>query len=290
MTVLRPGEVEVSADQTRTWAHFSHLSYDDFGRTETLQHWKISKVFESARYFGFSKGMLDLKKIMKPKFTMFVLGMGCTFHQDLWKIPRGMVFPYKVSLEVVDIGRTSVTVFSQLVNKLDGRELATSSCKVVYIDRETRRPVAWPDWMVNKYNQAIQHRSPVHLPKAVPEVSALAYSYQVRVGASDTDINGHTNQGSYVRYCCDAAQAALKAGVLTPFHRDINRYPLKEQEVLYVGESDMGDTLQVLLWQPPDRRDFIHFVIRQTGSGDQSSVIFYSNMTFGLSPIRYSKL
>ncbi|KAK7092307.1 uncharacterized protein [Littorina saxatilis] len=292
MTALRPVEVEVSADQTLSWTHFSHLSYDDFSRTETIQHWKLSKVFESGRYHGLYAGVLDFPKIVNRQFTLFVLGIEYTFHPDLWKVPKGMVFPFKISLEVVDMGRTSVTLFSQLVNTLDGRELATSRCKCVYTDRVTRRPVPWPQWIVHKYTPAINQKRSVDLPKAVPEVSALAYSYKVRVGASDTDINGHTNHGSYVRYCCDAAQAALKAGVLvlTPFHRDINRYPLKEHKIMYVGESAMGDNLQVLLWQPQGHEDTVHMVIRRKGNSDQHPVIVHGYMTFGLTPLTHPRL
>ena len=30
---IQPTKVEVTPDQRRCWIHFSHMSYDDFGRT-----------------------------------------------------------------------------------------------------------------------------------------------------------------------------------------------------------------------------------------------------------------
>ena len=55
---------------------------------------------------------------------------------------------------------------------------------------------------------------------------ADSHSYDVTVAASDTDINGHTNHTSYVRYCCDAAQVMVKAGTLQGFQVDIAKYPV----------------------------------------------------------------
>ena len=84
-------------------------------------------------------------------------------------------------------------------------------------------------------------RPPSHLPLFFPsliqsfyvmslimchQVSADSHSYDVTVAASDTDGNGHTNHVSYIQFCCNAAQVAVKAGTLHGYQTDIARYPL----------------------------------------------------------------
>ena len=41
------------------------------------------------------------------------------------------------------------------------------------------------------------------------QVPKSAFSYEVRVCESDTDHNRHTNQATYIRYCCDATHTAV---------------------------------------------------------------------------------
>lgn len=72
------------------------------------------------------------------------------------------------------------------------------------------------------------------------QVPEGAFQYNVTVAASDTDVNKHTNQGSYVRFCCDAAQAAVLAQQLTGFKVDIARYPLKVSRVKPPGLKSFG--------------------------------------------------
>ena len=71
---------------------------------------------------------------------------------------------------MTDIGKTSVTVLSQLVNKLDNQELASSLSKLVRVDRASRRPVPFPDWFIQKCTAIIEKKHPLvlHTP---PEVS-----------------------------------------------------------------------------------------------------------------------
>ncbi|KAK7482360.1 hypothetical protein BaRGS_00026379, partial [Batillaria attramentaria] len=236
MTEMQARQVDVSPDRISAWVHFSGLGYSDFGRTETLSQWPLSRVFEATRFFGLTQGMMEFASLINRHTGYFVLGGLYHFDEALWKIPRPVDIPYKVSLEAQDMGKTSVTLYSRMVNKLDGKTLATASIKLVFVDRVTRRPLPLPEWMKEKYDSTIKNRRPLPLPQKAPEAS-------------------------YVRYCCDAAQAAVRAGRLATFTPDIARYPLQTMEVVYSGESGIGDSLQVFSWQQNNQPGLLNFVI-----------------------------
>ena len=67
-----------------------------------------------------------------------------------------------------------------------------------------------------------------------PQIPSSAYKYEVQVSPSDTDRNGHTNQGSYVRYCCDAIQMAFSSGEVREFDTDMALYGLDVSISIYV--------------------------------------------------------
>ena len=57
-----------------------------------------------------------------------------------------------------------------MVNKLDNKELASAICKIVYVDRATRRPVPFPDWLQEKFAGVIKKEKMVDFPRTAPEV------------------------------------------------------------------------------------------------------------------------
>lgn len=284
MTELQPSQMEISPDLTEAWVHFEHLSYSDFGRTGTLEHWKVTKMFEAARVFCNITGMFDFRSNISQNFGYFVFGMHYKMSPQLWNVRCGMSFPHKISQELQDIGTTSITVFSRLINKITNQELAECSCKLVYVNRATHRPFPQPEATVSKFSALIKEKKPLDLPKIAPEVPEAAFLYNVIVAPSNTDVNGHTNHSQCVCFCCDAAQMALRAGVVRGYENDISRYPLLEMEMVYSGESNTEDHLQVFIWQKENQLDCLSFVIKrpQKSENGKDRVIFYCNMMFGL--------
>ncbi|XP_076449915.1 uncharacterized protein LOC143286171 isoform X2 [Babylonia areolata] len=277
----KPIEVEVAPDRSHCWVHFSHLDYGDFGRTECLDHWKIAKVFESARVRAVPTEMLNFNVLLREQHHVFILGMHYKMIPELWAADFQTLFPYKVSVEICDIGQTSLTLYSEMVNKLNDQTLASCACKIVYVDVVTRRPAPLPDWYVQSYRDvATRQKRPLALSRIFPKVPSTAHCYNLRPAASDTDTNRHVNQGSYMRFCCDAAQAALRAQALAGFQHDIARYPLIEHQVIYMGESDVGDQLQVYVWQPPDRTDKVLFLITRHNPDGQPPVLYQAYMVY----------
>ncbi|KAK7489446.1 hypothetical protein BaRGS_00019245 [Batillaria attramentaria] len=285
MTAWEKVPVDVSPDQRMAWSHFSHFSYSDFGRSDILCHWKPASIIRAGMAFGLLEGLMDYSFVTNGRFTTFDLGIEITFDQALWTVPLRAQFPYKVSTELEDIGKTSATLFCRLVNKLDNKTLATYRLKMVYVDQTTRRPAPFPDWFQQKYNSGKkQNVKPFVLPKSAPQVPVSAFTYRVTVPAGDVNAANHNNQASYFRYCCDAAQAAISEGHLLSFSPDIS-----EMMGVFAGDSNQGDLLCVSLWQQDDQPNSIRFVITRK-EGIQQPIIFHASMTFGMTPVRAARL
>ncbi|KAK7093054.1 uncharacterized protein [Littorina saxatilis] len=279
MTAVEPVQVEVSPDHSQAWTHFKEISYNDFGRSETLMPYKVCRMFESGRLLPMQRGFIDYPQIVNEHFGMYSFGLSLKFEPALWKVRRGASFPYKIHTRVVGVGRTSLNLQSRLINKLDEKELATLNLKYVYVNRHTGRSATLPDWLVNKYTSTLREKISVELPKTVPRVPLSASSYDVMVAESDVDHNNHTNNASYIRYCSDAVHSAVKKGRLPRLEPDASNFPLLDLQAVYLGQSWMGDKLRVLLWQQEDQQDAICFVIKRKRK-EQETVIFYSCMVF----------
>ncbi|XP_076440116.1 uncharacterized protein LOC143279812 [Babylonia areolata] len=277
-------KVEMAPDHSWCWTHYSHLSLSDFGRAECLPHWKIAQEFEAAGFYSAQAGLAGMGSLRQEHIVYFTRCSHYNINPSVWTIPRGFIFPYKIGLQLAEVGRTSVTFSGQIINKLDGHTLARGFVKLVFLDARTGQPALVPEWYSTKYaNVAQPQNGPFLFTRVGPEPPATAFCYRVEVAASDTDLHGHTNQNSYIRFCCDAAQAAVTAKALPGFHTDIARYPLTEQATMYIDQSTTGDRLHVHLWQCPQRQSKIFFIVKRqdSGSHENSSAVLEAFLVFG---------
>ncbi|KAK7489487.1 hypothetical protein BaRGS_00019286 [Batillaria attramentaria] len=315
MTTWEKIPIEVSPDKRVSWCHFSHFSFGDFGRSDILRHWSVTKIMEEGRLFGLRAGLMDYPSIVNDTCTTFELGPVYTFDQALWTVPVGTQFPYKISVELQDVGKTSATLFCRLVNKLDNKTLATYRGKLVYVNRSTRRPVAFPDWFQQKYSTVkTQNFQPLVLPKSAPQV-LLFYARKTlkhrTLSQSRRNLNMYTLNLQHWRHTqylkpphstFQVPESAFAYRVTVPaddldFNKHNNqssyfRYccdAAQEMVGVFTGESNQGDLLCVSLWQQDDQPNRIRFVITRK-EGIQQPIIFHGSMTFGMTPVRAARL
>ncbi|GFO31774.1 hypothetical protein PoB_005827900 [Plakobranchus ocellatus] len=268
-TQVQDYAIDIDTDALKVESHFPGISYDDFDRGGGISPWKICRMFEAGRSIPFFQGnFLDFNQLVSRNFGFFVLGGDYYFDSCLWEVTRKYhFFPYKIRLELINVGQTSLTIRQVLVNKLDSKEIATFYGKLVYVDKLARRPTALPYWHREKFGHLKkemdgQAKIMVDSKKVVPEG---AFQVETLVAASDTDHNGHTNQGSYVRFCLDAAETANKAGVLECVQGDICFYPILKMTVSYKGETYHGDRLITSVWPDDLSPPVLHFAIKRQG-------------------------
>ncbi|RUS90068.1 hypothetical protein EGW08_002181 [Elysia chlorotica] len=252
-THVKEYDLVLDSQKLQAESHFPGISYDDFDRGGRISPWKICRMFEAGRAIPFILGdFLDRSRLTSDKAGLFVLGGEYYFDSCLWDATRKYnFFPYKVTLEVINVGQSSLTFRQVLINKLDNKELATFYMKMVLVDLHTKRPIARPQWHQEKFRhlQGSQDDRVKVLLNAKLAVPEGAFQAETLVVPSDTDFNGHTNQASYVRFCLDAAEAANKAGFLQYVDGDICRYPILKISISYKGETTSGDRLFTSVWQ-----------------------------------------
>ncbi|BFZ06375.1 hypothetical protein BsWGS_09414 [Bradybaena similaris] len=260
-TQLCDYRLEIDAKKFTSECYFPGVTFDDFDRAGNVSPWKVCRLFEAGRAVPIRHGnYLDLTDLVKSgDSTYFVLGGNYYFEPCLWKIDHPFqYFPYKIKAELVAIGQTSFTIREILINLIDNKELASFICKLVYIDRKTRRPQSFPYQQLLKYQGIKSNDVKIDVPKS--SAPDTAYTRQFIVTASDTDGNGHTNHAAYIRYCLDIAEQARRENRLRHFHSDICLYPITKMSTFYKGETLSGDTLRGSVWESdldPSKLDFV---------------------------------
>nr|KAG5703767.1 hypothetical protein BaRGS_009565 [Batillaria attramentaria] len=260
----------------------------------TLSHWKIAKVFEAAYIYSLDAGAMGYTALDRQQHGLIFLGSVFEYDPTLWAIPAGTQFPFTVTVELDTVGTSSQTFSCRLINKLDSRILATQRTKSVYFSLEKRRPVPIPDHYRERYRSlAGQNVAPLVFSQTVPQVPESAFQYCMVVRHSDLDPILHTNSSSYVMFCCDAAQAAVEAEYLDLFRPDICLFPVQVKratmEVVYLGESGIGDSLRVSLWQQDGQPSLVNYVISRD-EGNRRSAIFYASMAYKVTPVKAHRL
>ena len=53
---------------------------------------------------------------------------------------------------------------------MDSKIVATVDFKYVYTNKITEKSAPWPDWMRDKYTQALQEKQPLRIDTSIPSV------------------------------------------------------------------------------------------------------------------------
>ncbi|XP_005109100.1 uncharacterized protein LOC101860848 [Aplysia californica] len=272
--------LEINESRFRAESYFPGITYDDFDRAGGISPWKICRMFEAGRNVPFYQGnFLELQDLRSENFGFYVLGGDYYFDPCVWEVARKyQYFPYKISIELINQGETSLTFREILINTLDGKEIATFYGKLVYVDKSAKRSQVLPYWHRMKY-RSVESPDRVRIDFTLSQVPSDACRVKTLVSASDVDHNGHTNQASYVRFCMDAAESVNRRKQLKRFSGDICLYPIMKLSTAYRSETYVGDELSTCLWQDDLSPFMIHFVLFR-----EDTIVFSATVTFKNAP------
>ena len=118
------------------------------------------------------------------------------------------------------------------------------------------------------------------LPKTLPykriaslEIPSRTFTRKFTVTVSDTDLNLHLNQAVFVRFAFDCAWEACNDGFLQGYSGDLCGYEIAEENITYMSEVLLGETVTVHVWEMEnDRR--IHSVVCKENGKDSCYVNF----------------
>ncbi|KAK3087845.1 hypothetical protein FSP39_011420 [Pinctada imbricata] len=270
---------------------FHGVPYADFDRTGHWSIWAIAKMFEASRLIPLYHGFLHFQQVDGAHHGLVVrkqvLRLNPKLHQNMSIFSNLMM---KFNLEVLSLGKTSVTYVSRFTDGESGELLAENFVKFVRINRKTRRAAEFPSFFQEMYGVMNGKETLPFLDKRIiaGQPPQDAYTYKVLVRSSDTDRNRHVNQAMYVKYCMDCATEAAINKYYKNFDSDMCMYTTTKWEIDYIGESGTRDLLEIVTWQSCDDLRHIGFLIRM-----EQKEIFRASTMFELqkqiSPVKRNK-
>ncbi|XP_019613529.1 PREDICTED: uncharacterized protein LOC109461594 [Branchiostoma belcheri] len=157
--------------------------------------------------------------------------------------------PLKVSSRVVYVGNTSFVKKGEIVDRSTNEILVKGMVQDVLISMDTRRPTPFPDWLKENYLHLTSEPRPEMAEVFEKPPAAKTFVYSVTVPPSDIDLNNHTNQRHYIRYCFDCAVVGARQGAYPTVRGDVLKQGVRKVSVLYQKESLEGDVLSVDSWE-----------------------------------------
>ncbi|KAK7482488.1 hypothetical protein BaRGS_00026305 [Batillaria attramentaria] len=286
--------------------------YDAFDGQARVKPWHIISMVESGRALSFNQlpykqdqTFLSVDRLYVDH-NLFQGSAKLDISKALYDISLTKT-PLTLEKELLFVGKSSLNVKTDVILSPLGIKLASCEVQSVLVDRETRRPVPFPDWWMEMYGQ---FSSPEKQLKVVAEKEPLDVEAAIKTGAqvssesepfdcgvtsvdmvvcaSDTDVYGHTNWSAYLKYCIDALASVS--------HCRKSDYMLKRAvktaQIAYKNEGSLGQKIHVRYWRKKMTPNCVHFNV--VSCADIEQMLSYACVEFydltDVSMTNFSKL
>ena len=163
-------------------------------------------------------------------------------------------------LYLVHIGRSSVHLYTEMIDTILGQQFVKGLWKLVFFDQTTRKSKAIPEWVRQNLQEDISknlirlrsREDPLlkeaniplsYQPSAKPEAT---FQHKVKITPCEINSDEHTNNSHYIRFCMECASLALLNKQLPYFQADV--HSVHTAKMLYSQETVLGDVLDVFVW------------------------------------------
>ena len=197
------------------------------------------------------------------EFIEGVLSVDISFERALYTDAQ-MDWPMTLTRTTHRIGTSSITHKSIICR--ENAVLSSAFVTCVLIDSKTGKSAPLPPVFYDRFKPQTNGQRLDSLPAYPLPPSGQYYRSIAKVSHSDIDFNQHLNASVYVRYCMDCAIDASNAGFLKYAFQNQETYLRKVANVklLYLAESVPGDQLSVCVWNHPNDKDVVKFLIQNT--------------------------
>ncbi|XP_078581926.1 uncharacterized protein LOC144865216 [Branchiostoma floridae x Branchiostoma japonicum] len=265
-------KTRLSEDGTKLIATYE-LHPFDFDRSGRVQAWTFLRMLEFARIAAIRPLIKERTGTQNDGATAFVRYQEVDFAPRFYAVvkPDSSLI---MSTYLGYVGRSSLFYKYDIRSGTSNDVIGRSSTQMVRVNRQTRRPIAWPDALIENLSKKGLDRPAV--PGPFKERPAPMFVCKVTVHNSDIDVRQHTNQSVYLRYCLDAAAVGARKNVFSVV-KDTALCPIRKVGILYQKEALIGDELTVELWEDQGCAETLCFQIKR-GKEDitQVTVQFYT--------------
>ena len=162
------------------------------------------------------------------------------------------------------MGTTSYVTGSVLRELKEGPLLVSADALNVRVNLNTRKPDPIPDSLLEEKCH-IRKPKKLQVPEKFTQPAGVSvFSHIFRITEGHIDMNGHTNISVYRVLLVECIEEAYRLGL---FQKKLSTPRVKEMQILYAAESQLGDIIKVDAWQDPDvgDRDALRAIISKSG-------------------------
>ena len=225
-----------------------------------VQPWSLLRFFESVRACTFwdykhnhppteTESLADFHVLLRDHF-FFIVSAKLTVQKHFYD-ENAPKFPLYVKASLDHVGRSSKRLSYRLYHQDATEEYATCTVDDVLVSSKNRKPVAYPDWWMEKFGHMCKGKATTkfEIPKTlISEPNCTKY----QVNLTDIDTYRHSNWSSYIKFCFES----VYKHVLDNNYSNINQSHIdggvKSINMIYKSESNLYDTLSVLTQEDSD--------------------------------------
>ncbi len=203
---------------------------------------KLIETFRRARQAAWAAGHLHMQSHLRKSGMTFIKAVRFTFpyipHTD------NLAGPFYIKSHLGYIGGTSFETKADMVDQQSGQTVIRSTLYWVYVDKKTRKKADIPKWFKDKFETGTSKTEsvlPLLAPTDLPSVKRC-------VTDSDIDKFGHLNNEIYIEECVASIKSVIEKNKLHEYNSQTLTQPIMEVQVLYTGESRLGEEIEIFSW------------------------------------------
>ncbi|XP_071943550.1 uncharacterized protein [Antedon mediterranea] len=239
---------------------------EEFDEHGYILPWKIAFTHQCIRAIGLRLTMKEQHPLFFNNHTLFVRHLKVDVDDKLNSKSILSVQPTHGLFSVLYCGKSSMLFESKIMVSDD----CFSKCHVqmVCVNRATRKSTPFPDTIKNIYFYASANKPdiPPMLQFNNNSSGVKSYCKKFIICEEDVDLNKHTNNTAYLKFCVHLAREAVAAKTFTVITLDVVRSKLKEFIIQYLGETLEGDEVVFTVWQSSQNEHLLHFEAKCGGN------------------------
>ena len=224
-----------------------------------VQPWNLLRLIESVRACTFwnynsQASLADFHEILK-NHLFFIVSAKVTIHEYFYD-EESPKFPLYVNAALENVGKSSKLMSYTLKHPGVETEYVTCSINDVLVSNTSRKPVAYPDWWMQKFAHLCSNKK--HILEFPRDQLADTYTTSYQVNLTDIDTYKHTNWTSYVKFCYESVYKHVYDGKYANIKDNHIASGLKSLSLAYKNESSLYDNLNVVTHEDIHKQNTVH--------------------------------
>ena len=224
------------------------------------------------------KSWVDLHLLAKS-FNFYVVAIDMKFSKNLYS-ETSPKFPLSVCISLDYVGKSSRRSTHRLCHNDVEKDYVSVICTEVLVSPETKKPVPYPNWWIEKYAPLCENDKLVSfaLPKDRLQNPCKT---STTVDKSDTDYYNHTNTGSYIKFFCESIFRNISKNAYKNICQNHFDSGVKSINLTLAGSALLHDELDIITWEDSIDENIAYgeIVVKEGNTCCDMKIEFYNDNT-----------